>query len=66
KSPSAAVDLYRFFIGSRGKTERRGKNSQRIKVPACAGMKNYVYEKSKDLSTTVEMTTQRPLIVSEE
>ncbi|OWK68656.1 hypothetical protein CBW18_21030 [Pedobacter sp. AJM] len=55
KSPSAAV--------SRGKTEPRKKNSARFKVPACAGsdsyrMTNYVYEKFKDLSATVEMTTK--------
>ncbi len=41
KSPSAAVDLYRFFIGSRGKTARKAKRSKCFKVPASARSKSY-------------------------
>lgn len=32
RAPSAAVDLYRFFIGSRGKPERKAKTSP---SPSC-------------------------------
>jgi len=49
------------------KAPTKAKSSDRFKisfaehfvVPACAGMTNYVCEKFKDLSTAVEMTTQR-------